>query len=181
MTFFVYQNALFAQSTLDIASTKRLSEYEKLFPVTLTQEETQDVSERCPIVQKKLLEAKNRVDESILSREATYGNIEKKLASIQSRLAIQHLDTSVIDLMLASYRIEVSNFKLSAEGYSTILTDSSIIDCQNNPGLFKSSILAARDARSKTLKSVMSIRDLYKSSLLDGFELLEKQIYERNQ
>lgn len=180
-TFFVYQNVLFAQSTLDIASSKRLSEYEKMYPVTLTQEEAQDVTERCLTVQKKILEAKSRVDDSIISREASYGNIEKKLASIQSRLAKQHLDTSVIDLMLASYRIEVSNFKLNAESYSTVLTDASTIDCQNNPSLFKASILAAREARSKTVQSVKDIRDLYGSSLLDGFKLLETQLYERNQ
>lgn len=165
-----------AQSTIDVNSLNRISDYSKNFPAELLPEDLAILIDRCPTIQKKVVEARDRVNLSISQREEAYGSIENKLSSIQSRLSGQGLDTSVIDLMLASYRIEVSNFKLNAERYSTILTDASTLDCKNNPSGFKSSILAARASRILTVETMVKIRQLYKSSFVSGFELLDKQL-----
>ena len=169
-----------AQSGIESLSAKRSAMYGINFPVSLSVEDTQLLSERCPVIQKKVTEASDRVGATIESREATYGNIEKKLAAIQSRLSLQRLDTSVIDLVLANFRIEVSYFKTSAENYKSVLDDAAMLDCQNNPALFKSAILAARDARLQPVNAMKKIRDLYSSSMINGFELLLKQLYESN-
>jgi hypothetical protein len=157
----------------------RIAIYEKEYPVSLTQEENQLLVERCALIQNKIIEARDIVNETIVSREASYGNIERKLAAIQSRLSGQGLDTSVIDLMLASYRIEVSNFKTSAERYGSTLNDASAINCQKNPVAFKSTVLAIRDKRQLPVNSMKRIRDLYTSSFMSGFEILGNQLNEK--
>lgn len=159
--------------------TGRIAVYQKEYPVTLSSEEAQLLAERCILIQNKVIEARDIVNTTIVSREATYGNIERKLAAIQSRLNGQGLDTSVIDLLLASYRIEVSNFKTSAERYESYLNDASAIDCQNNPSAFKSTILAIRDKRQLPVNSMKRIRDLYNSSFANGFEILGNQLNEK--
>ena len=137
------------------------------------------LSERCSVIQKKVIEARDIVNATIISRETAYGNIERKLSAVQSRLSGQGIDTSVIDLMLASYRIEVSNFKTSADHYGAVLNDASALDCQSKPQAFKSTILAIRDKRLQPISSMKKIRDLYNESFANGFELLGKQLYEK--
>lgn len=156
---------------------KRISIYEKDYPVILTPEESQLLLDNCVLMQQKLAKARDSIDETIVSRESSYGYIERRLSSIQSRLSGQGIDTSIIDLMLANYRVEVNNFKNSATLYRTTVNDAIRIDCVNRPKSFKSAILAARSDRLLTVKSMKSIRELYTSSITDGFKLLESQIY----
>jgi hypothetical protein len=156
---------------------KRVASYSKEYPVNLTSDESQLLKENCLVIQQKLIKTRDNIDETIVSREASYGYIERRLSSIQSRLTTQGIDTSIIDLMLASYRVEVNNFKNSAEAYRLTISDAIVLDCINKPGEFKSTILTARSNRLLTVKAMQSIRELYTSSITNGFKLLETQIY----
>lgn len=160
--------------------TKRVLSYSKKFPVSLSDEESSLLSERCTLIQGKLKDAIASVDQSTTTRESSYEFIESKLYSIQSRFSNQQFDTSIIDLMLASYRLEISNFKIQALTYRNILDDAVEQDCAENPDEFKSTVLAAREARESVQASMLKIRELYKSSITSGFNLLADQVSEIN-
>lgn len=160
--------------------TSRVLAYSKKFPVSLSSEESSLLSERCTLIQSKLKDAITSVDQSTATRESSYEFIESKLYSIQSRFSNQQLDTSIIDLMLASYRLEISNFKIQALTYRNILDDAVEQDCAESPDKFKSTILAAREARELVQESMIKIRALYNSSISSGFKSLTDQMTETN-
>ena len=160
--------------------TNRVSEYSKKFPVSLSAEQSSLLSERCTLIQSILSDAIASVDKSTSTRESSYEFVESKLYSIQSRFSKQQFDTSIIDLMLASYRLEISNFKIQALTYRNILNDAVGQDCVASPDKFESTILAAREARESVQESMLKIRKLYESSISSGFNLLTNQMAETN-
>lgn len=169
--------SLYAQSN-QAQLENRISEYSKRFPVSLSDDERNLLSERCALIQDRLADAITSVKQSTINRESSYSFIENRLYSIQGRFSNQQLDTSIIDLMLADYRFEVSNFKIQALTYSNILNDAVDQDCRVSPEKFKSTILAARASRESLRVSMLKIRELYYSSITNGFKSLESQIKE---
>lgn len=168
-----------AETDAQVAFSKRIGEYQNDYPITLTTEDAQLISDGCDVIKQKVVEARNHINNVTINRENIYGNIERRLAAVQNRLSLQRLDTSAIDLSLASYRIEVSNFKNSADKYANILNDAISIDCKTNPSAFKSAILAARDARQYPVNAMERVRDVYNSTILNGFKILENQLSEK--
>lgn len=169
--------SLYAQSN-QAQLENRISEYSKRFPVSLSDDERNLLSERCALIQDRLADAITSVKQSTINRESSYSFIENRLYSIQGRFSNQQLDTSIIDLMLADYRFEVSNFKIQALTYSNIINDAVDQDCRVSPEKFKSTILAARASRESLRASMLKIRELYYSSITNGFKSLESQIKE---
>lgn len=157
----------------------RVENYKKRFPTNLNEEELKIIIDKCDSVKSKFVKIRDSVNATTLKREDTYGDVERRLSAIQSRFDKQGIDSSVIDLMLASYRIEVSNFKNSADEYQTILNDIVAIDCISDPSALKSAVTSARFARDSTKTAVTKVKEAYNVQVVTGFDLLNKQLLER--
>lgn len=169
-------HGLRAESDIQSSLAKRIEGYKNSYPVNLATEDEQIIADGCDVIKQKLVNARSRVNSTTTNRENVYGNIERRLAAVQNRLSLQRLDTSVVDLSLASYRIEVTNFKNSADKYLSILDDAILIDCKTDPSAFKSTIIAAREARQLPVNAMKRLRDVYNSTLMAGFKILENQL-----
>lgn len=157
----------------------RVENYKKKFPNILSDEEKTFITQNCETTKDKIIKVRDSVNATTLNREDNYGDIERRLSAIQSRFSKQGIDTSSIDLMLASYRIEVSNYKKFADEYQVILNDLVAIDCKLDPMGYKSALLSARSSRELVKTSLEKIKSVYNSQVASGFNLLAKQLYER--
>lgn len=172
----VLSNTAIANTDAKNAYEIRLNEYKQSNPVQLSTEESQIIIDGCDVIKQKIVEARDRVGNTNNNREEVYSDIEKKLSAIQIRMSKQGIDTSVIDLLLANYRIEFNNFKATSEKYLLVLSDTALIDCKSQPELFKSAVLTARQTREQPAEALKRIRNLYNNSFVSSFELLERQL-----
>jgi hypothetical protein len=172
----VLSGTVIANTDAKNAYETRLNDYNQSNPVQLSPEESQIIIDGCDVIKQNIVEARDRVSNTNNNRAEVYSDIEKKLSAIQIRMSKQGIDTSVIDLLLANYRIEFNNFKATSEKYLLVLSDTALIDCKSQPDLFKSAVLTARQTREQLAEALKRIRNLYDNSFVSSFELLERQL-----
>lgn len=163
-----------AESGDDMAA--RLEQLQASYPVKLTDQEKADVARRCVAAQTNIQAIADRLATIQASRDLIYADILNELKLTQRRLIAQQIDTSEIDLLLASYTTGRSGYLSSLSDYHTALTDAATLDCVNNPELFRSAVEGLRASRKRVVDQVNMLRELISSDVKTSFDTIRDRV-----
>lgn len=188
---FIFLSVFLAQSSIIKASSVsygdkltndenvRIGSYLSKYPVQFNEGEKDVLVSKCQNAQDRILLVSKNLPDIITRRKNVYGHIDSRLASIQSRLSLQQIDTSTIDLMLVNYRREIISFDDKMLKYQQSLSDITKLDCVAYPEAFKANLEAVREYRKNIQESSQSIKDLNRGDLSNGFNLIANKLREQ--
>lgn len=156
----------------------RIENARSTYPQQLSDDQKAILSTRCTTAQERLRVIAGRLDEREAAIEDVYRLIDRQLAAIQKRLDVHEMDTSIIDLLLISYRRETNSLEEHLNDYKVALGDTISINCSSDPAAFKSLLESTRVSRKNFTDAISAISDTLHTEMKSSFDAIEERLAE---
>jgi hypothetical protein len=163
-------------SVVDTSQNARLQDNQQRYPTTLDDEEKARLQSICISVQEKIIVVRDRFLTAEEKREDTYNRIDIRLSALQKRLEAQNIDTSIVDLLLASYRKETAAFKAFAAEHQVNLNDTISMNCVEKPDVFRSQLIATQTTQQKLFDEGVRLKSMLSADLISSMEALKTKL-----
>lgn len=136
----------------------RVSQFKSQFKMNLTKAQQTALKGKCKAAQGVLSSLSGRIKGIQTSRSEVYANITEHLASLQTKLQNNDVDTTELQGEIATLQTKINTYKTDLITYKQAVADLAALDCVSDPTAFKSTLEAARTAHDKVAKDVIDIR-----------------------
>lgn len=165
-----------SSSVEDTSQNARLRENQQKYLNDVSDEEKTRLQSTCIPAQEKVIAVRDRFLTAEAKREEVYNRIDIRLSALQKRLEAQNIDSSIVDLLLATYRKETAAFKAYAAQHQVNLNDTISMDCVEQPDVFKSQLTATRETQKKVSEEVTRLRSMLTADLITSIEALKLKL-----
>lgn len=163
-------------SVEDTSQNSRIQVNQERYPANLSDEEKSRLQGVCIAAQEKIISVRDTFLTAEEKREEVYNRIDIRLSALQKRLEAQNIDTSIVDLLLATYRKETSAFKSYAAEHQVNLNDTISMNCTERPEAFRSQLVATRATQKKLSDEVTRLKSMLTADLIASMEALKLKL-----
>jgi len=158
------------------ARNARITKLKETYRIVLDETERQRIVMRCVPAQKRLLAIEGRLVASADKRRKIYQGIIDDLNKIRVRLLNQEVDTSSVDLLIATYQEKLEFFNARVQSYDISLEDSVVVDCQDKPDDFRAALEGVRANRKLVADASGELAELTRSDLKTSLERIALKV-----
>jgi len=173
--------ALFIVGSIVLFSMVQLPVRAQEEATTITDDQLVQIRSRCNEIKTTL--GNVHANDALLrvNRGQLYELISTKLiARLNSRIALNRLDSSSLVTVAASYESHLKDFRSNYQAYEELLSDTIRTNCANQPVSFYNKLQAARQKRADVYKSTQDIAQDVKA-YREAFDLFAKPYNEVSQ
>lgn len=155
---------------------ERLTKLKEQLNINLDEQIIQTTVKRCQTAQVSLKKIRTNLDQIEANRLTVYVRAEARLKALKNRLLLQDYDTSSLDLVIAGYQRQLTEFKDTMNTYQQQLDDIIIVDCKTYPSLFRAGLEAARESRKNIVATSLTIKEFVKSDIKNAIEVIRQKL-----
>lgn len=160
---------------------ERVEKAKKTYPVRLNEQEKANLADRCSKAQDKLSKIATRLDVRGETITTKYSRIELHLIAVQKRLAVQQIDTTIIDSLISKFQQLSAEYTAVLAGFQTSLGDAVSLDCASDPAAFKALLEDVREKRKTFVNAVEAIKNFANEDLKTSFDDLRTRLNSKGQ
>lgn len=132
--------------------------------------------ERCKGAQARLSLLGNRIKGIETSRSEKYTNLVNRLNNLAESLKEKEIDTTNLEVQVAALQAHIDAFDTELAAYKLVVSDLSLVDCQQVPVGFRASIEAARESRASTAVASAAIKTYLQETIKPSLQQLRSQL-----
>ncbi len=176
LSLLISSSTVFAVSQNNTDSLNRLGTEVTKQKIVLEDSGKNKIQNSCQTAQanlKSLLQKEQRIHRE---RTETYLDVESEIDALRMRIKRQAIDVSGIATAVMSYREKSDKYDMLSNSYVEALSDTSSIDCHDNPEAFIAGLTLVKQKRALLLTNTTNLQDFVLNTVHEQFNLIKRNL-----